>query len=469
MEQKLDLDKLDKQRPVYMIGIGGISMSALAVILKKAGFAVCGSDFKESDMTISLRDQGIPVHIGHRAENIFEVSAVVYTAAIHEDNPELAFARTLPVPVVERAVLLGEIMKRFDNPIAVSGTHGKTTTTSMLSQVLLAADYDPTILVGGILPSIGSNMRVGGHGYLVAEACEYCGSFLKFYPKISLILNVEEDHLDYFKDIHEIIDCFHAFAERTPADGALIVNADDPNAMEAVRGVERTVITFSTDGGQGDFTAADVRWRADGCADFTILRRGAFFMTASLSVPGAHNVKNALAVAAAADFMGVSPAYIQQGFDGFTGTCRRFEQKGLYHGAKVIDDYAHHPTEIKAILRTARTAAGKGRVWCVFQPHTYTRAFKLRKEFAASFSDCDGVILTDIYAAREKDTGLISSRELAADIEQHSHNAQYAESFAQAETLLESLAEAGDYILTLGAGDVYQIGEHLVQCESQTN
>ncbi len=462
VNKQLDLQKLDKAKPVYMIGIGGISMSALAVILKRAGFSVCGSDFKESDMTKSLRDQGVPVHIGHRAENIKDVSAVVYTAAIHEDNPELAYARGLLVPVVERAVLLGEIMKRYEMPIAVSGTHGKTTTTSMLSEVLMAADLDPTILVGGILPSIGGNMRIGGQDYMVTEACEYCGSFLKFNPKISLILNVEEDHLDYFKDIHDIIACFRAFAEKTPEDGVLIVNGDDENAMAAVSNLKKRMLTFSMEKKEADFSAVDVCYRADGCANFTILRRGEFFMEASLSVPGAHNVKNALAVAAAADFMGVVPLAIQQGFDSFCGTKRRFEHKGTYGGAHVIDDYAHHPTEIKATIKTARNAAGEHRVFCVFQPHTYTRAFKLRKEFAESFTDCDAVIVTDIYAAREKDTGLISACELAEEINQISHNAQYVKSLAEAEAILQEKAQAGDYLLMLGAGDVNIICERLV-------
>ncbi len=459
MNQKgqLDLQHLSKSKPVYMIGVGGISMSALALILKQAGFSVCGSDFKESDMTAFLQEQGIQVHIGHHAENIGDVSAVVYTAAIKEDNPELAHARTLGVPVVERAVLLGEIMKWYQAPIAVSGTHGKTTTTSMLSEVMMAAETDPTILVGGILPSIGGNMRIGGKQYLVTEACEYCGSFLEFNPKISLILNVEEDHLDYFKDIHDIVDCFHAFAAKTPADGVNVVNADDPEAMASVQGTEAKILTFSVLTKETDFSAIDVAFGADGCADFTVLKQGEFFMNASLSVPGMHNVKNALAVIAAADYMGISPETMQAGFDQFKGTKRRFEQRGMVNGAYVIDDYAHHPTEIKTTLQTAKKAAGDHKVWCVFQPHTYTRAYKLRAEFAESFADCDGVLVVDIYAAREKDTGLISSKELAADIQNCSHNAQYAESFVEAEATLRAWAKPGDYLLTLGAGDVNTI------------
>lgn len=460
--RQLDLQTLDKAKPIHMIGIGGISMSALAVILKQAGFSVSGSDFKESEMTKKLRQQGIRVELGHRAENIGDVSAVVYTSAIHADNPERAYAETLDVPVVERAVLLGEIMKQYQTPVAVSGTHGKTTTTSMLSEVMLAAGTDPTILVGGILPSIGGNMRIGGREIMITEACEYCGSFLKFYPKISLILNVEEDHLDYFKNIQEIIACFRAFAEKTPADGALIVNGDDPNVSAAVSGLDKKLISFSLTDSKADFSASEICYRDDGCADFVILRRGEFFMEASIFVPGVHNVKNALAVAAATDYMGIAPDRIQQGFSCFRGTKRRFEQRGLYNGAFVIDDYAHHPTEIQATLKTARQAAEGHRVWCVFQPHTYTRAFKLREKFAESFADCDGVFVTDIYAAREQDTGLISSKELAGEIEACSHNAIYAAGLDEAAELLKAKAQPGDYLITLGAGDVNKICELLV-------
>lgn len=461
MEQ-FNLQAIQKDKPIYMIGIGGISMSALAILLKRAGYMVEGSDFKESDMTNKLEESGIKVNIGHMAENIGDVAAVIYTAAIKEDNPELAYARTLSVPVAERAVLLGEIMKWYRYPVAVSGTHGKTTTTSMLSQVLLEADFDPTILVGGILPSIGSNMRAGGEEFLITEACEYCASFLKFFPKISIILNVDEDHLDYFKDIDDIIDCFHAFAEKTPADGLLIVNGDDANAMEAVSGVDVPTVTFGIENKNADFTAENICYHENGCAEFDVMQKGSFLMHTLLCVPGEHNVKNALSVIAAADFMGVPCEMMQKGFDAFCGTKRRFEKKGQYQGATVIDDYAHHPTEICATLKTARKAAKEKKVFCVFQPHTYTRAFKLREEFAKSFSDCDTVIVVDIYAAREKDTGLISSSQIAEDINAVSSNALYAESFATAATMLKEKASEGDLIITMGAGDVYKIGESLI-------
>ncbi|MBQ9915190.1 MAG: UDP-N-acetylmuramate--L-alanine ligase [Clostridia bacterium] len=459
---KFDLAHLDKNKNIHMIGIGGISMSALAMILVRDGFSVTGSDFKESDAVTLLRENGIPVTIGHSPDNIKNPAAVIYTAAIKEDNPELIFAKTLGVPVVERAVLLGAIMKRYKTPIAVSGTHGKTTTTSLLSQVLLSADLDPTILVGGIMPSIGSNMRIGGQDFLVTESCEYCGSFLKFFPKISLILNVEEDHLDYFKDIDDIINCFRQFALLTPEDGAIIVNGDDENAMAAVAGIKRNIITFSICDPQADFAAENICYNCAGCAQFTVLKKGEFYMEAKLCVPGVHNVKNALAVIATADLLQIAPEKIQAGFTDFSGAKRRFEEKGLYNGAHVIDDYAHHPTEIKTTL-TAAKSAGSGKVYCVFQPHTYTRAYKLKPEFSESFYEADRVIVTDIYAAREKDTGLISSPELAEAICEKSGNAIYAESLEKAEALLKEWAKKGDFLITLGAGDVNKICDGLVK------
>ncbi len=461
MEQ-FGLEMLDKQKGIHMIGIGGVSMSALAYMLKTDGFTVTGSDFKNSTAVESLISAGIPVAIGHSAENIKTPAAVVYTAAIPKDNPELLHAKTLNIPVVERSVLLGALMKRYHTPIAVSGTHGKTTTTSMLSQVLLDADLDPTILVGGVLPSIGSNLYQGKNDFLVMEACEYSRSFLDFYPKISIILNVEADHLDYYKDLDEIIESFHQFAEKTPDDGALIVNGDDANARAAVRGLAKKILFFSTKDETADFYATDICYNESGFAKFTVLKNGKFYMTAELSVPGLHNVMNALSVIAAADLLGVPANDMLKGLSSYHGTKRRFELRGVCNGAKVIDDYAHHPTEIMATLKTARSA-GSGKVLCVFQPHTYTRAYKLKDEFAQSFADCDLVLVVDIYAAREKDTGLITSAEIADKIDQFSHNATYVESFEAAEAILRSKAEPGDFIITLGAGDVNKIAEQLAQ------
>lgn len=452
-----DLNTINKEKPIYFIGIGGISMSALAVILKRYGFIVRGSDFKQSEMTDFLLESGIEVIIGHDEENVADPSLVVYTAAIKEDNPELKLAKTLNIPVIERAVLLGSIMKQFENPVAVSGTHGKTTTTSMLAQVLLTAGLDPTVLVGGILPSIGGNLRDGGRKYLITEACEYCGSFLKFNPRLSIILNVEEDHLDYFKDINDIIECFRQFVLLTPEDGAVIVNIDDKNAAAATIGTQKRIISYGIDSPLAMYRAADIEYTPSGRSSFNVLYKGGFLFRAELNVPGEHNVKNALATIAAAVKLGVPAEKIKEGLSTFNGTDRRFERKGTYNGALVIDDYAHHPTEIKATLSSAKSIIASGRIFCIFQPHTYTRSLKLKDEFAESFSDCDTVIVTDIYAAREKDNGLISSKDLSDAINKVTGNSVYIKNFEDIATFIEDVAKEGDIIMTMGAGDVYKV------------
>ncbi len=457
-----DLNTINPQKPIFFIGIGGISMSALAVILNSDGFCVYGSDFKESEVTEALRKNGIDVFIGHDAKNIGDVSLVVYTAAIKEDNPELIKARSLGIPVIERAVLVGAIMKRYKNSIAVSGTHGKTTTTSMMTEVLLKAELDPTVLVGGMLSSIGGNLRDGGRDYLVTEACEYCRSFLKFNPTLSIILNVEEDHLDYFKDINDIIDCFSDFTELLPDSGAVIVNYDDENAIKSVKNTSKKVISFGIENKEAVFRAENIKYSHKGFGSFDVLYCGQKIMDVSLSVPGEHNIKNALSVIAASDFLGISPDAVREGLSSFHGTGRRFERKGTIGGAILIDDYAHHPTEIKATLSAAKNC-GNGRVFCVFQPHTYTRSYKLKDEFAKSFKECHEVIFADIYAAREKDTGLISSKALADSTNEESGNAKYLESFDAICDYILKEAKDGDVIITMGAGDIYKVGDKLLQ------
>lgn len=456
-----DLSIIDSKKPIYFIGIGGISMSALAVILHSDGFCVRGSDFKESDVTSDLEKRGIEVAIGHQAENVGDPSLVVYTAAIKDDNPELIKARTLKVPVIERAVLLGAIMKRYKNAIAVSGTHGKTTTTSMVAEVLMAAELNPTVLVGGMLSTIGGNLRDGGKEYIVTEACEYCGSFLKFSPTLSIILNVEEDHLDYFKDINDIIGCFSDFVKLTPHDGAVIVNFDDEAAIKTVHNTTREVISFGIANKNADYTAENITYNHEGCGHFDVLYKGKKIMEISLSVPGEHNIKNALSVVAAAEFLGLDKEAIKKGLNSFCGTGRRFERKGEWEGVHLIDDYAHHPTEIKATLTAARNF-GNGRVFCIFQPHTYTRSYKLKNEFAVSFSNCEEVIFADIYAAREKDTGLISSRDLADAVNEVSKNAKYLGDFESIKEYVMKRVCPGDVIITMGAGDIYKVGDMII-------
>ena len=451
-----------KGQHIYFIGIGGISMSGLAEILADKGCIVSGTDIKESPVTKHLQNLGIHINFGHKAENITDdVDLVVYTAAIHPDNPEYQAAQAKHIPLMDRARLLGEIMAEYEDSIAVAGTHGKTTTTSMVSEILLAAGTDPTITVGGILPTISSNLKIGHSPYFVAEACEYFDSFLQFKPFVGVILNVESDHLDYFKNLANIRRSFHAFAERIPAKGALVINQAIENVAELTQGLDCTVETFGlTDG--ADWQAKNIIHEPDGKNTFDVYYKGELFGNFHLNVPGDHNIANALASIAAAHFVGVCPADCQKGLLHFTGTERRFQKKGEKNGVVVIDDYAHHPTEIKA----ARAAAKKVQhrtTWCVFQPHTYSRTKFLFDAFGEAFTDADEVIIADIYAARESDDGTISAAMLADRIAKTGKSARYVGDFNAIRSYLEKNCKAGDLLLTVGAGDVFKIGEAFLE------
>ena len=455
--------QIDFEKPlhIHFIGIGGISMSGLAEILLEERFTVSGSDAKESPLTKALEERGARIFYGQRASNIEDsVQLVVYTAAIHPDNPEFACAVSRGIPMLTRAQLLGQIMRNYDTPIAVSGTHGKTTTTSMLSHMLLAGDCDPTISVGGILPAIGGNIRVGHSGMFLTEACEYTNSFLSFFPKISIILNMDADHLDFFKDIEDIRHSFRRFAELLPADGALIINADTPAYEEIIRDLPCRVITYGLEH-NAQYTAQDITYDDFGHASFTVLKDGRPAGSYHLQVPGIHNVSNALASVAAGHLLGLSDEAIAKGLNGFSGTDRRFQLKGTVGGVTIIDDYAHHPTEIAATLTAARNYPHKT-TWCVFQPHTYTRTKALLPEFAKALTLADHVILADIYAARETDTLGISSEDLQKQIRELGTPCEYFPTFDEIENyLLENCAQ-GDVLITMGAGDVVRIGEHLL-------
>lgn len=459
---EFSLNMLPKSKNIHFIGIGGVSMSALAIILKNDGFNITGSDFKESKTTESLRKQGISVMIGHSGENITNASCVVYTAAIKEDNPELKYAKTLGVPVLERASLLGELMKNYKKPICISGTHGKTTTTSMLANVFLSAKTDPTVLVGGNLSAIGGNLLDGGKEYMLSEACEYCGSFLRFHPFMEIILNIEEDHLDYFKDLDDIKNCFEKYVGLVPVDGFVVANFDDEDVISVVKNAKATVISYGIKNKNADFVAENICYNENGCGEFDVFFRGEKIMEISLMVPGEHNVSNALSTLAAAKAFDICDEAIKDGILAFSGTDRRFQKRGRYKGALVIDDYAHHPTEIKATLASAKNF-GAGKVYGVFQPHTYTRAYKLSDDFAKSFHDCDEVIVTDIYAAREKDTGLINSEILAEKINKVTNNAVYIKEFSDISDYLKGKLTSGDIVITLGAGDVNKVCELLTE------
>ena len=401
---------------IYFIGIGGISMSGLAEVLLEKGFTVSGSDVKPTPLTELLASKGAHIFYGQRYENLTsDIDLMVYTSAIHTDNPEYVAAQDLHIPILTRAQLLGQMMKNYETPIAVSGTHGKTTTTSMISEILLAADTDPTLSIGGILKTINGNIRVGHSGYFLTEACEYTNSFLSFYPKIGLILNVEEDHLDFFKDIDDIRASFHRFALLFPKDGALIINGNIPGIEAITQGVACPIITFGNSC-SFDYSAADITYNEKGCASFTLVKKGQKVSSYTLAVPGEHNVYNALAAIALSELLSIDTSVIQKALSEFKGTDRRFEYKGTVNGITIIDDYAHHPTEITATLKAAVNYPHKT-LWCLFQPHTYTRTKAFMKEFARALSLADRVILAKIYPARETDDLGISSATLQKEIE----------------------------------------------------
>ena len=446
---------------VHFIGIGGISMSGLAEILLEEGFHISGSDAKESALTDALEKKGARIYYGQRASNISgSTDVVVYTAAIHPDNPEFARAKELGIPMLTRAELLGQIMRNYDTPIAVAGTHGKTTTTSMLSHILLKGDCDPTISVGGILPAIGGNIRVGQSETFLTEACEYTNSFLSFFPKISIILNMDADHLDFFKDIDDIRRSFRRFAELLPADGTLIINADTPEYQSITEGLSCQVITYGLEN-NADYTASDITYDEFGHASFNVRYKGSDLGRCSLKVPGSHNVSNALSAVAAGRLLNLPWEVIAEGLLSFTGTDRRFQYKGTVGGVTIIDDYAHHPTEIEATLKAAANYPHR-KVWCVFQPHTYTRTKALLPEFAQALTLADHVVLADIYAARETDTLGISSEDLADRIRELGTPCEYFPTFDEIENFLLKNCTQGDLLITMGAGDIVNIGEQLL-------
>lgn len=454
--------QIDFKKPVHVhfIGIGGISMSGLAEILLKEGFTISGSDNKESALTDHLEGLGATVFYGQKASNIIDgIDVVVYTAAIHEDNEEYQAAVKKDLPMLTRAELLGQLMKNYETPVAISGTHGKTTTTSMLSHILLEGELDPTISVGGILKAIGGNIRVGNSGVFVTEACEYTNSFLDFFPKIGVILNIEEDHLDFFKDLDDIRHSFHKFAGNTADNGVLILNGTIKNPDEITKGLTCKVVTYGLSGNE-TYYASDISYNEKGCASFQANGAGHTFHV-MLNVPGSHNVQNAMAAIAFALEAGFDDSIIIRGLQSFGGTKRRFEIKGHLGDITVVDDYAHHPTEIAATLTAAHNYP-HNRIVCVFQPHTYTRTKAFWNDFVQALSKADIVILADVYAARETDTLGISSENLAADIAKTGTESYYFPSFDEIENFLLKICINNDLLITMGAGDVYKIGENLL-------
>ncbi len=455
--------KINFKKPIHLhfIGIGGISMSGLAEILLKENFRISGSDARSSELTEKLIALGAEIFFGQRASNIKEgIDAVVYTAAIHPDNPELKAAMDKQLPTLTRAELLGQIMDNYTESIAISGTHGKTTTTSMATQILLQACTDPTVSVGGILDSINGNIRVGSSEFFLTEACEYTDSFLNFYPKYALILNIEEDHLDYFKDLNHIRRSFRRFACNVSPEGTLLINGEIDNFQQITEELSCNVRTFGL-ASSNSYYADNITFNTQGCANFTLMQEGTALGSISLNVPGLHNVSNALAACALALEMNIPFTSIQSAFGDFHSPERRFEHKGNLGGITIIDDYAHHPAEITATLTAAKNYESH-RIVCVFQPHTYSRTKAFMDEFAEALSLADIVVLADIYPARETDTLGVSSLDLQKKLQKSGTECYYFPSFDEIENFLINKCINGDLLITMGAGDIVQVGEHLL-------
>ena len=454
---------LKQYKNIHAIGIGGIGLSAICEILLSRGYKVTGSDMKESEMTNRLAQMGARVFLGHRAENVDNADLLIYTAAIGPDNPELVRAKERGIPCLSRAEMLGYLMNEYENSIAISGTHGKTTTTSMVALIMEHAKFDPTILVGGNLGEIGGNCQVGDSQYFVTEACEYVDSFLSLKPKIEIILNIDSDHLDYFKDINQIVRSFDKFAILVPEDGMIIAYDANPFVNQVTSGL-KNVVTFGLNE-NCDYSGRNILFDENGMPGFDVYYRGKLLSHVSLNVPGEHNVLNALAAFACTHKLGVDPETISETLHCYTGTERRFDIIGTTDkGVKIIDDYAHHPTEIKATLSATKNVP-HNKLWVCFQPHTYTRTLALFDEFADAFTESDHLILAEIYAAREKNIYKVSSDQLMDRIkEKHPEmDVRYIDNFEGIADYIRNKAQKGDMVITMGAGDIYKVGDLLLK------
>jgi len=454
---------LSRYKNVHCIGIGGVGLSAIAEILIARGYNVSGSDMNESDMTKHLTSLGATIYIGHRAENVENAELIVYSAAIAPENPEIVRAKEKGIPLAGRAEILGTLMNEFEESIAISGTHGKTTTTSMVSLILEHAKLEPTILVGGQLAEIGGNVKVGHSKYFVTEACEYRDSFLELKPMIEVILNIDSDHLDYFKDIEHIVKSFDKFAKAVPPNGKIIAYDANPFVNQVIKD-RPNVITYGYNV-NCTYYITDVKFDENGMPSFHINYEKNDLGEIKLSIPGEHNILNASAAFACCHQLGVATEIIASTLEKFTGTQRRFDIIGVTDsGVKLVDDYAHHPTEIKATLSAAENIP-HNRLWCLFQPHTYTRTLALFDQFAEAFEKADVLILADIYAAREKDIYEISSDKLADAIKkEHPHKeVYYMDNFRTIADYVKDHATKGDLVITMGAGDIYKVGEMIME------
>ena len=448
-------DLLHTVKRIHMVGIGGSGMSPIAEILHARGYELSGSDVNESDNIARLRSLNIPIFMEQKAENIAGAELVVYTAAVSASNPELTAARNSGLPLIERAQLLGMITRRYPHTVAVSGTHGKTTTTSMISQILLQAGKDPTLFIGGRLPLIDANGRAGSGETMICEACEFKDHFLELSPAVSLILNIDADHLDYFGTLENVIRSFHLFAQK--ASKAVIANAEDPHTLKALEGIQQEIITFGFGPGC-DWQIRDMSLKAGSFAAYDLYHQGKLATPISLGVPGKHNALNSAAAAAAAFLCGASYSEIAEGLSSFRGAGRRFEFLGIHNGIMVADDYAHHPTEISATISAAK-GMGYQKVWAIFQPFTYSRTARHLDGFAESLSAADQVLISDIMGSREENTYGVSSRQITDRIP----GSLYLPSFEEITEYVCTHASAGDLVLTMGGGDVYKCARMIVK------
>lgn len=457
-----NIENIKKYKKIHMIGIGGVSMSGLAEILLNWGFEISGSDSTKSEQIEKLKNAGIKIFFNHTAENVIGSDIVVYTAAISKDNPELLKAKALGIPTVERADFLGELTRCFKDTIAISGTHGKTTTTSMISLCFLEALKDPSIQVGAYLKNIDGNYRVGNSEHFIIEACEYVESFLKFSPKTEIVLNIDNDHLDYFKNFENIKNAFIKFVRILPKDGLLVVNGDDANCLDLINLTDAKSLTYGITNKNVDFFAVNITFDNNGFAEFDVYHKDKFYDRIKLAIPGTHNILNCLACIATCNEYGISKDHIKLALSKFTGAHRRFEYKGTVNGATIFDDYGHHPTEI---ISTAKALMNKtyNKSWVVFQPHTYSRTKLLLDDFAKALLNFDNIIILDIYAAREKNTYNISSEDLVNSIKKFEKSAKFLSNFDDVVKFLKENVKENDIILTLGAGTVTQIGPMLLK------
>lgn len=460
---------------VHMIGIGGVSMSGIAKILQYMKIEVTGSDREETEVTIKLSNTGIPVTIGTNPELVKNVDLVVYTAAIKQDNPELVAAKTLGIPCMERAEFLGLITKLYKETICISGTHGKTTTTSMVSLCFLEESLinelmeEPTIQVGANLKQIDGNYHIGLSDYFIIEACEYVESFLNFYPRAEIILNIDNDHLDYFKTFENVKNAFKKFAKILPENGYLVTNADDKACMELLEKLQNSikVYTFGLENEKANFTAKNIEFNEEGFATFDVYFNNEKYDTFALSVPGKHNVTNALACIALCEMYGISKTAMKKALKGFTGANRRFEYKGELNGARIYDDYAHHPTEIRATAKAAKCKK-YNESWVIFQSHTYSRTYNLLDDFVDSLLDFDNIIVADIYAAREQNIYNIYPTDIVNKLKEKGKNAMYIGKYEDIAEYLKNNIKKDDLVLTLGAGPVVKVAEMLVGTNGDT-